>query len=168
MTRNFNEKTPEIHDTSFVAETAVVIGQVFLEEESNIWYNTVVRGDVEPIKIGKRTNVQDLVMVHTSRNFPVAIGDDVTIGHSAIIHGCTIGNNVLVGMGAVILDGAVIEDNVLVGAGALVPPGKRIQSGVLIMGSPAKVVRTLTTAEVQNIHQSASGYVHLSKQYKTK
>ncbi len=168
MTKAFQDKVPVIHDSCFIAETAVVIGEVSVEEEGNIWYNTVVRGDVEPIVIGKRTNVQDQCMVHTSSGFPTTLGDDVTIGHGAIIHGCTIESNVLVGMGAIVLDGAHIESNVMVGAGALVAPGKRIPSGVLVMGSPAKVVRDLTEEEISNISKSAAGYVRLSSHHKTK
>lgn len=166
MIKKLGEYTPVIDKSVFVAETAVVIGQVFIEEEANIWYNTIVRGDVEPIKIGKWTNVQDNSVLHTSKNFPLSIGEEVTIGHGAIVHGCTVANNVLIGMGAIVLDGASIEENVIIGAGSLVPPGKVIPSGVLVMGSPAKVVRALTEAEIISLHASAQNYVQLSKQYK--
>lgn len=166
MIKKLGEYTPVIDQTAFVAETAVVIGQVFIEEEANIWYNTIVRGDVEPIKIGKWTNVQDNSVLHTSKNFPLSIGDEVTIGHGAIVHGCTVANNVLIGMGAIVLDGASIEENVILGAGSLVPPGKKIPSGVMAMGSPAKVVRALTEAEIKSLKASAQNYVQLSKQYK--
>lgn len=165
MIRTFKAFSPEMDETNFLAETAVLIGQVFMEEHANVWYNTVVRGDVEPIKIGKNSNVQDLVMVHTSSGFPVTIGNDVTIGHNATIHGCTIESNVLVGMGSIILDGAHIESDVIVGAGSLIPPGKRIPSKSLVMGSPAKVVRTLSEEEIESIGKSAHHYVELSKQY---
>jgi carbonic anhydrase/acetyltransferase-like protein (isoleucine patch superfamily) len=168
MIRSFKAFSPEIGASNFLAETAVLIGQVFMEEHANVWYNTVVRGDVEPIRIGKNSNVQDLVMVHTSSGFPVTIGDDVTIGHNATIHGCTIESNVLVGMGAIILDGAHIEKDVIIGAGSLVPPGKRIPSKSLVMGSPAKVVRTLSEEEIESIGTSAHHYVELSKQYNQK
>ncbi|MBE0449652.1 MAG: gamma carbonic anhydrase family protein [Clostridia bacterium] len=168
MIRSFQAFSPEIGTTNFLAETAVLIGQVFMEEHANVWYNTVVRGDVEPIRIGKNSNVQDLVMVHTSSGFPVIIGDDVTIGHNATIHGCTIESNVLIGMGAIILDGAHIEKDVIIGAGSLVPPGKRIPSKSLVMGSPAKVVRTLSEEEIESIGTSAHHYVELSKQYNQK
>lgn len=166
MIKKLGEYTPVIDKSVFVAETAVVIGQVFIEEEANIWYNTIVRGDVEPIKIGKWTNVQDNSVLHTSKNFPLSIGEEVTIGHGAIVHGCTVANNVLIGMGAIVLDGAFIEENVIIGAGSLVPPGKVIPSGVLVMGSPAKVVRALTEAEIKSLNASAQNYVQLSKQYK--
>lgn len=166
MVRKLNEFTPNIDNSAFIAETAVIIGQVFIEEEANIWYNTIVRGDVEPIRVGKRTNVQDHVMLHTSNNFPLTIGDDVTIGHGAIVHGCTVANRVLIGMGAIVLDGAHLEENVILGAGSLVPPGKTIPSGMMAMGSPAKVVRPLTEEEINHLAKSAAGYVTLSKQYK--
>ncbi len=168
MVRPFKAYVPDTASAGFVAETAVLIGQVFLEEASNIWYNTVVRGDVEPIRIGKRTNVQDQVVLHTSKGFPLTIGADVTIGHGAIVHGCTISDRVLVGMGAIVLDGAVIEEDVIIGAGALVPPGKRIPKGVLALGSPAKAVRELTEAERLHLKASADNYVQLSMQYKSK
>lgn len=166
MVRQFKEFTPNIDNSAFIAETAVIIGQVFIEEEANIWYNTIVRGDVEPIRVGKRTNVQDNVTLHTSRNFPLTIGDDVTIGHGAIVHGCTVANRVLIGMGAIVLDGARLEENVILGAGSLVPPGKIIPSGMMAMGSPAKVVRPLTEEEINHLANSAAGYVKLSEQYK--
>lgn len=113
---------PKVSENSFIANSAEVIGQVVVEEGANIWYNTVVRGDVEPIIVGEGTNVQDLCVLHTSKGFPTTIGKDVTIGHRAICHGCTIEDNVLIGMGAIVLDGAYIESNVIVGAGSLVPP----------------------------------------------
>ena len=159
---------PKVSENSFIANSAEVIGQVVVEEGANIWYNTVVRGDVEPIVIGNGTNVQDLSVLHTSKGFPTTIGKDVTIGHRAICHGCTIEDNVLIGMGAIVLDGAYIESNVIIGAGSLVPPKKRIPSGSLVMGSPAKVVRTLSEEEIEHIKQSAKNYVELSQHYKTK
>ncbi len=160
--------SPSIHNDCFVADSSQVIGQVILEQGANIWYNTVVRGDVELITIGPNTNIQDLSVVHTSHGHPVCIGAGVTVGHRAICHGCTIEDNVLIGMGAIVLDGAYIERDVIIGAGSLVPPNKRIPSGSLVMGSPAKVVRTLTIEEIEGIKQSASGYVELSQHYKSK
>lgn len=168
MIDKFKTFQPMIHKDAFVASSAHVMGQVVLEEGSNIWYNTVIRGDVEPINIGKHSNIQDLCMVHTSHGFPVSIGSGVTIGHRAICHGCTIEDNVLIGMGSIILDGAVIESDVIIGAGSLVPPSKRIPSKSLVMGSPAKVVRALTEEEIESIKQSARGYVELSQQHKLK
>lgn len=118
--------------------------------------------------VGSSTNIQDLCTLHTSRNFPLSIGSFVTVGHCAICHGCTIEDRVLVGMGSIILDGAYVESDVIIGAGSLVPPGKRIPSGSLVMGSPAKVVRTLTPEEIESIKLSAVHYVSLSQQYKSK
>ncbi|HSN66800.1 MAG TPA: gamma carbonic anhydrase family protein [Fusibacter sp.] len=160
--------TPVVHADCFIADSAAVIGQVRLEQGANIWYNTVVRGDVEPIDIGENTNIQDLSVIHTSHGHPVCIGNGVTVGHRAICHGCTIEDNVLIGMGAIVLDGAHIESDVVIGAGSLVPPNKRIPSGSLVMGSPAKVVRALTEEEIEGIKQSARGYVELSQHYKSK
>lgn len=168
MIDKFKTFSPVIHKGCFIANSAQVIGQVEVEEGANIWYNTVVRGDVEPIIVGRNTNVQDLCMLHTSHGFPLSIGTDVTIGHRAVCHGCTIEDNVLIGMGSIILDGAVIERDVIVGAGSLVPPNKRIPSKSLVMGSPAKVVRTLTEEEIESIKQSARGYVELSQHHKSK
>ena len=164
----FNHILPSVDESCFVAESADVIGNVMLEQGANIWYNTVIRGDLEPITVGANTNIQDLCTVHTSRHFPTVIGAYVTVGHRAICHGCTIEDRVLVGMGSIILDGAYVESDVIIGAGSLVPPGKRIPSGSLVMGSPAKVVRTLTSEEIESIKQSAVHYVSLSQQYKSK
>lgn len=168
MIDKFKTFLPVVHPDTFVANSAQVLGQVVLEEGSNIWYNTVIRGDVEAIHIGKDTNIQDLCMVHTSHGYPVHIGNGVTIGHRAICHGCTVEDHVLIGMGAIILDGAVIEHDVIIGAGSLVPPNKRIPSKSLVMGSPAKVVRELTEEEIESIKQSARGYVELSQHHKSK
>lgn len=158
---------PKVADNSIILESATVTGQVVIEEEVNIWYNTVVRGDVEPIFIGRSTNVQDLVMLHTSKGFPLTIGKGVTVGHRAILHGCTIEDNVLVGMGAILLDGAHIESNVLIGAGSVVTEGKRFPSGSLVLGSPARVVRQLSEEEIEAIRATARKYVDVSRQYKT-
>jgi len=168
MIKTLGAHTPQINMSSFVADSAEIIGQVVVEQGANIWYNTVVRGDVEPIVIGKNTNIQDLCVVHTSHGYPVRIGSGVTIGHRAICHGCTIEDNVLIGMGSIILDGAIIEKDVIIGAGSLVPPNKRIPSRSLVIGSPAKVVRSLTEDEVESIKKSASGYVELSQHHKSK
>ena len=160
--------TPNVDESCFIAESADVIGQVVVEQGANIWYNTVVRGDVERIIIGEGTNVQDLSVVNTSTGHPTVIGKGVTIGHRAIVHGCTIEANVLIGMGSIILDGAHIESDVIIGAGSLVPPRKRIPSKSLVMGSPAKVVRILSEEEIDSIKRSARSYVELSQHYKSK
>jgi carbonic anhydrase/acetyltransferase-like protein (isoleucine patch superfamily) len=164
---------PQIHPSVFLAETATVIGNVEIGENSSIWFGAVVRGDVHYIKIGKYSNVQDNAVIHVthytkpdmSDGFPTVIGDYVTIAHSATIHGCVIENNVLVGIGAIILDGAHISENTIVAAGALVPPGKKYPPGVLLVGSPAKVKRELTPEEIEKIKQNALNYVKYAQEY---
>ncbi|GAU76908.1 gamma carbonic anhydrase family protein [Fusibacter sp. 3D3] len=168
MIKVFKSHIPQIQRSCFIAESADIIGEVIVEESANIWYNTVVRGDVEPIFIGNYTNVQDQVVIHTSQGFPVSIGPYVTIGHGAIVHGCTVEDHVLIGMGAIVLDGAYIEKNCIIGAGALIPPNKRIPSNSLVVGSPGKIVRTLSNEEIEHIEQSAIGYVELSQHHKSK
>lgn len=165
MIKKFMEKHPKIKEDCFLAETSVILGDVSLAREANIWYNAVLRGDLEPIQIGQRTNVQDLVMIHTSDGYPAIIGNDVTIGHSAIIHGAHISDRVLVGMGSILLDGVKVGSDVIIGAGSLLPPGKEYPSGVMILGRPAKVVRLLTQEEIQKIKASAEKYVNHSKKY---
>ena len=168
----FENISPKIHETCFLASQSVVIGDVEIGEESSVWFNTVIRGDVHTIRIGKMTNIQDLSLVHvTNREAPkpanTVIGDEVTIGHRVIVHGCTIGNRCLIGMGSVILDGAVIEDDCIIGAGALVTPNTRIPAGHMALGSPAKVVRPLTDIEKTFIRLSAANYAELAKKYKS-
>ncbi|MBN2898840.1 MAG: gamma carbonic anhydrase family protein [Clostridia bacterium] len=163
MIRVFQDNRPNMDETSRVAESADVIGKVTLKAGANIWYGAVLRGDSDSIMIGKNTNIQDNAVVHVDAGMPTFIGDGVTVGHGAIVHGCTVSDNVLIGMGSIILDGAVIEENVIIGAGALVPPGKRIPSGSLVVGSPGKVVRALTDNEIENIKRSALHYVELAE-----
>jgi len=142
-------------------------GDVEIEQDASLWFGTVVRGDLESVHVGKRTNIQDLSVVHVdSGGFPTWIGDDVTIGHAARIHGCRIENGVLIGIGAILLNGAVIGEGAMLAAGSLVPPGRKIPAGVLAMGSPAKVIRELSEEERQEIMQSAFNYVQFSKNYK--
>lgn len=157
---------PQLGTGVFVAPDATVIGRVTLGAHSSIWYGCVVRGDVEAIQIGARTNIQDLSVIHvTGEGFPTHVGDDVTVGHRAILHGCTIGDHVLVGMGAIVLDGAIVESHSLIGAGALVAPGTHIPSGVLALGAPARVVRALSAKEQQNIASSGAHYVELAAEH---
>jgi carbonic anhydrase/acetyltransferase-like protein (isoleucine patch superfamily) len=157
---------PKIGKGVFVASGAAVIGQVELGEDVNIWFNTVIRGDVNTIKIGARTNIQDNTTVHvTSKTGPTAIGSDVTIGHNAVIHACTIEDQCLIGMGSTILDGAVIRARCFVAAGSVVTPGKEMPSGMMVMGSPAKAVRPLTEAELSFLGQSAKDYVETARSY---
>lgn len=166
MIRAFQGIRPTIATSVFVEDTAVIIGDVVIGEDSSVWFNTVVRGDVHSIRIGRRTNVQDLCMLHVTQDtHPLVIGDEVTIGHHVVLHGCTIQNRVLVGMGAVIMDGAVIGEDSVVGAGALVTEGTVVPPKSLIFGSPARLRRPATEKEVAWIKQSAENYVRYSRQY---
>ena len=142
----------------YIADGAKIIGDVTIGEDSSVWYNTVIRGDSNSIVIGENTNVQDNAVLHTSHSHALTIGDNVTIGHGAIVHGCTIGNNVLIGMSAIVLDGAVVEDNCIIGAGALVTQNKVMPEGSLILGNPAKVVREITEEEKNAIVENANEY----------
>lgn len=151
-------KTPG-PDLYWVAPDARVIGKVEIGEDVGIWFGAVLRGDNEPIVIGKSTNIQEGAMVHTDPAFPVTIGEGCTIGHHAIIHGCTIGDNSLIGMGATVLNGAKIGSNCLVGANALVTEGKEFPDGSLIVGAPARAIRTLDEAAIEGLRRSARNYV---------
>lgn len=170
--RSYKGITPTIGEEVYIDPSAVLVGDIHLADHSSIWPLVAARGDVNHIRIGERTNIQDGTVLHVTRKsnsnpdgHPLIIGDDVTIGHKAMLHGCRVGNRVLVGMGAILLDGAVIEDNVIIGAGALVPPGKVLQSGYLYVGSPAKQARPLTDAELAFLPQSADNYVRLKDEY---
>lgn len=166
MLTNFKGKNPNINEKTFIATSADIIGDVTLETGANIWYGAVLRGDTNKIYIGKNTNIQDNSVVHVDVDKPCTLGDGVTVGHRAIVHGCTVKNNVLVGMGAIILNGAEIGENTIIGAGSLVTQNKKIPSGVLCMGVPAKVVRELTEEEIDSIKKSAQHYVELSCEYR--
>ena len=166
MIRTFQGIKPVIAPSCFIEETAVVIGDVIIGERSSAWFHTVIRGDVHYIRIGHRTNVQDLCMLHVSHNtHPLVIGDDVTIGHRVVLHGCTIKDRVLVGMGAILMDGVVIGEDSVVGAGALVTEGTIVPSKSLVLGSPARVKRPVTDRDVLWIKASADHYVRYSSQY---
>lgn len=149
----------------YIAEGAKIIGDVTIGEDSSVWYNAVIRGDSNSIVIGENSNVQDNAVLHTSHSHALTIGDNVTIGHGAIVHGCAIGNNVLVGMGAIVLDGAVIEDNCIIGAGALVTQNKVMPEGSLVLGNPAKVVREITEEEKKAILENADDYSSEAQRY---
>ena len=166
MIKGYNGVEPKIDETAFIADSADVIGQVNIGKNANIWYGTVLRADDNHITVGENTNIQDGSVVHISEGYPTVIGDNVTIGHKSIIHGCEIGNNTLIGMGSIVLDGAKIGEFTLLGAGSLVPPGKEIPSGVLAMGSPAKVIRELSEQEKENLTKSALKYVKLANNHK--
>ena len=157
-----------IDKTVFIAEGARVVGNVEIARDSSVWYNAVIRADSNSVKIGERSNVQDNAVIHTSRDFGVVIGDNVTIGHGAIVHGCTVGNNVMIGMGAIILDGAVIEENSIIGAGTLITGGKTIPAGSLAFGNPFRIVRGLTEQEIKSVSDNAQSYVDEARDYKTK
>lgn len=157
---------PKIHELAFVAPSADIIGDVELGSESSAWFQTVIRGDLEPIRIGCRTNIQDQVTIHTTRRLSkVAIGDDVSVGHRALLHGCIIGNRVLIGMGSIIMDNVVIGDDCIIGAGALLTKGMNVPSRSLVLGSPAKVVRELKPEEIAYLLKSAENYVADIKSY---
>ena len=150
----------------FVAENATLIGKVRLEADASVWFGAVLRGDNEAITIGERSNIQDLCMIHTDPGYPATIGRDCTIGHRAIIHGCTIMDNTLVGMGAIVLNGAVVGRNCLIGAGALVPENRTIPDNSLVVGAPARVVRSLDEEAVRRLTAAAAAYVARSQQYR--
>lgn len=166
MIKGFDGINPTIDNSAFVAESADIIGDVVIEKDANIWYNTVLRGDANKIIVGENSNVQDGSIVHCGEESPTIIGKNVTIGHGAIIHGCNISDNVLVGMGSIILNNAKIGKNTIIGAGSLITQGKEFPEGVLILGNPAKVIRELTKVEIESIKKSADNYVSLSKKYK--
>ncbi|MBQ0797966.1 MAG: gamma carbonic anhydrase family protein [Porticoccaceae bacterium] len=158
MIYEYDQHSPEIGDGVFVAPSADVIGQVVIGDHASIWFNAVVRGDTDRIYIGAGSNVQDNAVVHTDPGIQVRIGENVTIGHCAMVHGCTIGENSLIGINAVILNHARIGRNCLIGANALVPEGMEIPDNSMVLGTPAKIVRTLDEATVAGLAESAAGY----------
>lgn len=166
MIMDFEGVTPRINKNTYISESVDIIGKVNVEEKVNIWFGTRLRGDMNNIIIGENTNIQENSVVHVDINSPCIIGKNVTIGHGTIIHGCSISDNVLVGMGSIILNNAKIGKNTIIGAGSLVTQGKEFPEGVLILGNPAKVIRQLTEAEIESIQRSADNYVSLSKKYK--
>lgn len=158
---------PLVDASAFIHSSAQVIGDVQIGAQSSIWFNVVLRGDVHHIRIGSRTNVQDNSTVHVTRDrHATLIGDDVTVGHNAVLHGCTIGNRCLVGIGAIVIDRCVIGDDCLIGAGALLTPGTTIEPGQLVLGSPARAVRPLSDAEREHLLRSAAGYVENAARYR--
>ena len=150
-THPYGETEPRIHPTAFVAPGAVIAGDVAIGPEASVWFNAVVRGDSDRVEVGSRTNVQDNAVLHTDPGKPCLVGEDCTIGHGAVVHGCRIGDGCLVGMGAIVLSGAVIGEESLLAAGALIPEGKEFAARSLLVGSPAKLVRTLTDEEVERL-----------------
>src|SRR5690606_5728231 len=171
--RRFAGHQPQLGERVFVDASAVVLGDVELGEDCSVWPMAVIRGDMHRIRIGARTSVQDGSVLHITHagpfnpdGYPLIIGDDVTIGHKVLLHGCTVGSRVLIGMGSIVMDGAVIEDEVLLGAGSLVPANKRLRSGYLYMGSPAKVLRALTEREREVLIYTAANYARRTDQYR--
>ena len=158
---------PRLAETAWVADSAQVMGNVELGDDASVWFGTVIRGDTEVIRIGKRTNIQDASVLHADVGKPLTIGDDVTVGHKVMLHGCTIGDGSLIGIGAVVLNGARIGKGCLVGAGALVTEGKEFPDGSMISGSPAKVVRELNAEQREGLLMSAAHYVDNARRFKT-
>jgi carbonic anhydrase/acetyltransferase-like protein (isoleucine patch superfamily) len=162
MIRSVPGRTPRVHPGAYVDIAAQVIGDVQIDEGASIWPFTVVRGDQDNyVKVGRNTNVQDNSVLHVTPDFPCIVGDNVTIGHRCVVHACTIGSDVRIGIGAVVLTGAIVEDGAQVGAGALVPPGKVVKAGWLVMGVPAKPVREMGPDEIADIKRNAREYVDL-------
>jgi carbonic anhydrase/acetyltransferase-like protein (isoleucine patch superfamily) len=161
--KSFNGKSPKIHESVYISENVSIIGDVEIGENSSIWFGTVIRGDVCNIKIGKNSNVQDNAVIHVNYDLPSILGDFVTVGHSAVIHGAVIGDFVLVGMGAIVLDNVKVGRNVIIAAGSVVPPRMEIPDGVMVMGVPAKIVRALREEEIEHIKKNALDYVELAK-----
>ena len=159
---------PVIHASAYVAPEATIIGKVILGENVSIWPGVVIRGDNDSIAIGNGSNVQDGTVMHTDRGFPLTVGENVTIGHQVMLHGCTIGDGSLIGIQAVIMNGAAIGKDCLVGAGALVPEGKTYGERKLILGSPARILRELTDEDIEKMHRAAAGYVRRQNLYKMK
>jgi carbonic anhydrase/acetyltransferase-like protein (isoleucine patch superfamily) len=163
----YEGKTPRVAASAYLAPGSVITGDVEIGEASSVWFQTVIRGDVNVVRIGARTNVQDHSVVHvTSKTNPTLVGDDVTIGHRVVLHGCTIQDRCLVGIGAIVLDGAVVGPDAMIGAGALVPPGMVVPSGTLVLGAPAKVKRDLTPEEIAYFRTSAANYAGYAARYR--
>lgn len=170
--RSYQGMLPVIARDVYVDPTAVVIGNVKIGEHSSVWPMAVIRGDVHHIRIGARSSIQDASVLHVTHagpynpdGYPLLIGDDVTIAHKVMLHGCTIGDRVLIGMSTTILDGAVVEDEVVIGAGTLVPPGKVLESGYLYLGNPVRQIRPLTDAQIDFFRYTSKRYVDLAAQY---
>ncbi|MFG6439432.1 gamma carbonic anhydrase family protein [Roseateles sp. LKC17W] len=160
-----DEHIPDVADTAFVADSAEVIGRVTLGEDVSVWFNAVLRGDTEALSIGAGSNIQDGSVLHADTGFPLVIGERVTVGHQVMLHGCTVGDESLIGIGAVVLNGARIGRHCIVGAGALVTEGKEFPDGSLIVGAPAKAVRELTEAQIAGLKASAAHYVNNGRRY---
>lgn len=167
MIRKFRDKTPQIDQSAYIDESARIIGDVVIGKESSVWPNVVIRGDVNHIRIGERTNIQDGTVVHVTKTppTPTILGDDITVGHNVTLHGCRIDGPALIGMGATIMDNAHLAPNVMIGAGALVSEGTQVEEGWLMLGLPAKPKRKLTAAEIAFLKESADNYVEYRLDY---
>ncbi|MFY8300891.1 gamma carbonic anhydrase family protein [Pseudoalteromonas sp. SS15] len=172
MIRSYKGIYPKLEKSVYVDESAVLVGDITIGEDSSVWPLVAARGDVNYIQIGERTNIQDGSVLHLTRmsannpdGYPLIIGDDVTVGHKVMLHGCKLGNRILVGMGAIVMDNAIVEDDVIIGGGALVPPNKKLESGYLYVGSPVKQARPLTDSELAFLKISALNYVELKDDY---
>ncbi|PAV28909.1 gamma carbonic anhydrase family protein [Virgibacillus profundi] len=168
MIYRYKDHTPVIHDTVFIADGAKIIGDVKIGAHSSIWFNVVLRGDEGPIRIGERCNIQENSMCHLYEQFPLTLEDEVSIGHHAIVHGCTLRKGVLVGMGTTVLDGAEIGEYSIIGANSLVPSGKKIPPRSLVLGSPGKVVRTLTDKDMAMIEEAITTYADKGQEFQQK
>lgn len=155
---NIRDFKQDIHPSCVIAPGAVVVGDVTMEQSCSVWYNAVIRGDIAPVRIAKLTNIQECSVVHTNFNLETVIGEGVTVGHGAILHGCKVGDYSLIGMGAIILDGAEVGKNCIIGAGALVTQGKKIPDGSLVVGNPGVIKRQVTPEEMENLRKQAEGY----------
>ncbi|MCG9710387.1 gamma carbonic anhydrase family protein [Pseudoalteromonas sp. Isolate3] len=170
--RSYKGITPTFDNSVYIDESSVLVGDISLGKDSSVWPLVAARGDVNYIRIGERTNIQDGSVLHLTRasksnpdGYPLIIGDDVTVGHKVMLHGCQLGNRILVGMGAIVMDNAIVEDDVIIGGGSLVPPNKRLESGYLYVGSPVKQARPLTEQERAFLKISADNYVQLKDEY---
>lgn len=161
----FEEHVPEVSFSAWTAESSQVIGMVRLDDGASVWPGAVLRGDIESITVGAGSNVQDNAVIHTEKGFPCVVEENVTVGHSAVLHGCTVKKGALIGMGAVVLNGAVVEENAVVGAGSLVAPGKVVAAGTLAIGTPARFVRNLTEEEIRTVHRNTEHYVEQSARF---
>lgn len=167
LMKPYGGKVPRVDPTAWLAEGTVVVGDVEIGPGASIWFGSVLRGDVHAIRIGARTNIQDLTVVHvTGGTHPTVVGDEVTVGHRVVLHGCTVHDRCLIGIGSVVLDGAEIGPEAIVGAGALVPPGMRVPPRTLVVGTPARVKRALTEAEVAHLRDSADHYVEYAARHR--
>lgn len=166
MILDYKGKTPQIHESAFIAPNATVIGDVEIGKQSSVWFGTVLRGDIAPIRIGSHTNIQDLSILHETPDMPLVIEDNVTVGHKVTLHSCTIRRNALIGMDSTVLDGAVIGENAFIGAGSLVTPGTEIPANAMAFGRPARVVRDLTDEDLEEMKRINETYVNHIPHYK--